>query len=214
MNEQTTADIATMEIQNAPFTWKTLVAISNTEFVPKDLRGKPEAMLACVLMGREVGLGPLQSLQMIDNIDGRPSMSAELLNAMIRAQGHSIQIVEMSSEGVTLRGKRCDNGDEATFTFGPAEAARAGLSSKTNYTRYPESMFLARALSMLARFLFPDVVAAFHAYIPEEVGGEPTPSEIASTTSSIIAQDATIDFDEFDDVDTSVLGRPKKEVEG
>lgn len=165
-------DLATTDLAHTPFTWKTLTAIANTEFVPKNLRGKPEAILAAIYLGRELGLGPMQSMNMIDVIDGKPSLSAELQNARIREAGHSIQTVEWTDQVARLRGVRVDNGDEMTVEFTAEMARRAGLTSKSNWKNYPEAMLFARALSMLARALFPDVFAAAHVYTPEELGSQ------------------------------------------
>ena len=46
--------------------------IHNTSFVPKALRGDPNSVLACILTGDELGLGPMQSLRMVNVIDGPP----------------------------------------------------------------------------------------------------------------------------------------------
>ncbi len=146
-------DLAHTDLSTTPFTWNTLTAIANTEMVPKGLRGKPEAMLAAVYLGRELGLGPMQAMNMIDVIDGKPSLSAELQTAMIRAAGHSIKIVEMTDQTVTVQGIRVDNGDDMTVTFTSAMADRAGLLSKHNWKKYPEAMLWARALSMLVMSL-------------------------------------------------------------
>ena len=70
-------------LATAPFTWKTLHAISRTDFVPKELRGNPAAILACVMYGREWGLGPMESLQLIDMIDGSPSPAERRTDASI-----------------------------------------------------------------------------------------------------------------------------------
>lgn len=53
--------------------------VAATEFVPSALRGKPEAIMACILMGREIGVGPMQALSKIHVVDGRPAMAAELM---------------------------------------------------------------------------------------------------------------------------------------
>ena len=193
------SELANRDLSSTPFSWTTLVRIADTEFVPRGLRGKPEAILACIYLGREIGLGPMQSISMIDVIDGRPSLSAELMNARIRAEGHSIQIVDLSPTGATIRGKRADNGDEATFSFTAEHAERAGLLKGRNYTSYPEAMYLARATSALARFLFPDVFAATHAYAPEDLGGMDTPLEareemiegLAQAVEELTADDVT-----------------------
>ena len=178
-------DLATTDLANTPFTWTTLNAIAETEMVPKAIRGKPAAMLATIYMGRELGLGPMQSMRMIDIIDGSPSLSAELQTAMIRQAGHSMLADELNPVEVTVTGTRADNGDTMTVTFSMEMAARAGLDKKRNWTNYPEAMMWARAVSMLARMLFADVFAATHAYTPDELGDdiqipETTEAEYAS----------------------------------
>ena len=48
------------------------------DFVPPALRGKFEAVLACILAGHEAGVSPMQALSKIHIIEGRPAMAAEL----------------------------------------------------------------------------------------------------------------------------------------
>lgn len=48
--------------------------ISDSDMVPKDFRGKPGNVLVAIQMGEEVGLKPLQALQSIAVINGRPSI--------------------------------------------------------------------------------------------------------------------------------------------
>ena len=45
--------------------------INGTDFVPKAFRGKPEAVMAALLTGRELGLGPMTALQRIHVIEGK-----------------------------------------------------------------------------------------------------------------------------------------------
>ena len=179
-------DLATVDLAATPFTWKTLTAIADTEIVPRALRGNPPAMLATIMLGREMGLGPMQSMNMIDVIDGKPTLSAELLTARIRDAGHSLLCTEFTAETVTAKGVRRDNGDEMSITFTKEMAIRAGLAGKPNWQYYPEAMLWARAVSMLARMLFADVFAAVHVYTPDELGDHrdlPTPSAIAATAA-------------------------------
>ncbi len=166
------ADVATTDLAQTPFTWNTLKMIADTELVPKGLRGNPAAMYAAVLMGREIGLGPMQSMNMIDVVDGRPSLSAELQVAMIREAGHSITLEEFSDAVATVVGSRRDGGDSMRVSFTIEMADRAGLTGKRNWKQYPEAMLWARAVSMLARMLFADVFAVVHAYTAEELGSE------------------------------------------
>jgi hypothetical protein len=143
--------------------------IADTEFVPISLRKRPDAILACILAGREMGVGPMQALRGIHIIQGRPAPSAELMRALVLSNGHSIATTEYTDDHVTVVGRRRGQQDSMTVTFGVADAKRAQLSGKEggNYNKYPRSMFLARATSELCRAIFPDVLAGF-GYTPEE----------------------------------------------
>ena len=96
--------MAHFDLATVPMTWATLVRVCQTELVPKQYRDRPDAALGAILMGRELRLQPMQSLSMIDVIDGMPSLSAELMNAMVRKAGHSIKVEHYGTEGVTLTG--------------------------------------------------------------------------------------------------------------
>ena len=159
-----------VDLAEQPFTWKTLNAIANTEFVPKEYRGKPDRMLGAILYGRESGLGPMTSLQMVDMVDGKPSMSAELMVSLVRRAGHSLIATEWDSTICTAKGKRHDSGDEMEFTFTIEHAQAAGLVRKGSaWERYPHAMLWSRAASQLIRVLFPDVLISMHAYTDEEI---------------------------------------------
>ena len=148
--------------------WKLSQRISNTPFVPTALRGKNEAVLACVLYGAELGLGPMQSLNSIHVIEGRTAMSPELMRAMVARHGHRIDVVENSATACEVKGIRSDTGSTATVRWTMEDAKLAGLSGKNNWKTYPRAMLLARATSELCRIVFPDVIAGL-SYTPEEV---------------------------------------------
>ncbi|MCA1596109.1 MAG: hypothetical protein LC772_06760 [Chloroflexi bacterium] len=144
--------------------------IADTEFVPVALRKRPAAVLACIAAGRELGIGPMQSLQKIHVIQGRPSLSAELMRSLVLSSGHQFCVTEYTDQRVTVVGRRRGEAREMTVSFGHEEARRAGLAGKDGgmYSKFPRSMYLARATSELGRALFPDVLAGF-SYTPEEV---------------------------------------------
>lgn len=165
-------DAALLPLVDAPVTYQTLKAISRTEFVPAGLRGKPEAVLAAVLTGREMGLDPMESLRSIDVIDGRPSPNAQLLGRLIRDAGHTIEVLDSTDQAVRLRGTRKDTGETLEVDFTIDAAVRAGLltigedghpraRSSTGrpmpWELYTEDMLWARAMVRLWRRLFPDV---------------------------------------------------------
>jgi len=151
----------------AEVTWKTAQKIANTPFVPTAFRGKPESVFAAILYGEELGLGPMQSLNSIHVIEGKPSMSPELMRGLVARAGHRIDVKESSSDKVTVWGKRIDTGSEATVTWSMKDAQLAGLAGRGAWKTYPRAMLLARATSELCRMLFADVVAGL-SYTPEE----------------------------------------------
>src|SRR4051812_35681784 len=132
--------------------------IAGTEFVPTALRGKPAAVGAAILAGREIGVGPMTSLQHLHVIEGRPSMSAQLMRALVLAHGHTIRVVESSSTRCTMVGRRAGESDDTTVTYSIDDAKRAGLDSKSNWRKMPRAMLVARATGELCRIAFADVI--------------------------------------------------------
>jgi hypothetical protein len=91
-------------------------------------------------------------------VQGRVGMGYEAMNKYIRLAGHSVMIKHLDEKSCTLVGKRKDTGDTAEVTFDMNDAKRAGKT----YDKHPKPMLFARALSMLKRFLFPDVLTKIY----------------------------------------------------
>ena len=130
--------------------------ISETDFVPKSLRNKPAAIAACILTGRELGIGPMQSLKSIYMVQGVPSLSAEYKRARALAAGHEISIDETNSTRCIIRGRRAGTDRWVTITWNLDMAKRAKLSGKDTWQAYPQRMLQARASGELCDLLFPD----------------------------------------------------------
>lgn len=132
-------------------------------------QGNEAAVKAAIFYGHELGMGPMQALQSINVIQGKPTLAPEAMRARVFAAGHAISTVEYGTERVTLRGERVD-GSSAEVTWTMEDAKRAGLVKPGGaWTKYPRAMLLARATSELCRLLFPDVIAGV-SYTPEEMG--------------------------------------------
>ena len=155
------------QLTPAEVNWKTAQKIANTPFVPSAFRGKPEAVFAAILYGDELGLGPMQSLNSIHVIEGKPSMAPELMRALVARAGHRLDVKLASNDKVVLWGKRADNDSEATVEWSMKDAQQAGLAGRGAWKTYPRAMLLARATSELCRMIFADVVAGL-SYTPEE----------------------------------------------
>jgi hypothetical protein len=167
-NEAVTTAIAIREETHAVvLTNAQLTMIANTSFVPASFRGKVPEVLACVATGRALGLPDMTSLRGIHVIEGKATLSAELMVAIVRGHGHSIT-GKVDDKAATVKGKRADNGDEMEATFTLEMAQQAGLVGKSNWKKHPDDMMWARAVSRLCRRLFADCFAGA-SYVPEEV---------------------------------------------
>lgn len=145
--------------------------IARSGLAPKQVN-TPEKVLVIAMKGRELAIPPMQALSHIHIVEGKPTMSAELMAALVRRAGHKLRIVESTPETCTVEGVRSDDPDhpqQVTWTM--EDAKRAGVASKTNWKNYPTAMLLARAISALCRFLFADVLMGA-SYTPEELGAE------------------------------------------
>lgn len=163
-------------IELAPEAWKLAEKIAGTDFVPKALRGKPEAVLACILAGHEAGVSPMQALAKIHVIEGRPAMSAELMRAIVQRAGHELWYDEVSTTRVVACGKRQGTERITRVTWTMDDAKQANLAGKDNWRKFPRAMLTARATGELCRMIFADVLAGISHTIEElEDGFDPIP---------------------------------------
>lgn len=145
--------------------------LAATEFVPRGVRGKPPAVLACMLTGREMGIGPMRALRQIDVIDGRPAPSPELLMARVLEAGHYIRVTETTRDRCVVRTRRKEwADDEPTFEleWTMEDAEEAGLAGKKNWTTYRRAMLRSRCVGETVRAVHPDI-AEGASYSPEEL---------------------------------------------
>jgi len=130
--------------------------IAETDFVPKALRNKPAAIAACILTGRELSIGPMQSLKAIHMVQGVPTLSAEYKRARALAAGHEIVIDETTSTRCVIRGRRKGSDRWVTIKWDMDMARKAKLAGKDIWQAYPQRMLQARASGELCDILFPD----------------------------------------------------------
>lgn len=129
----------------------------------------PEAVLTAILYGRELGFSPIRALNSITVIQGRPTLEAQALKALAIAHGGIIKTVEWTDRVCTLECTRGAWTDSATYTLD--DAAKAGLVNKDNWKRMPRAMLYARAVSIVVRNMFADVLGGL--YSREEIEDEP-----------------------------------------
>lgn len=139
-------------------------------FVPRAFLGKPEAIAACVLMGVELGIGPMEALRSIHVIDGKPTMSADMMLGRAIRAGVRHQWVRSDASVAHLRLTR-DGFAAHEHSYTIDEAKAAGLASKDNWRKYPAAMLRARCVSAALRAFAPDVLGS-GIYTPEELDGD------------------------------------------
>jgi hypothetical protein len=159
--------------------------IAGTEFVPRNLRNSTPAVTAAILYGREVGLPPMTALTQTHVIEGKPSMSAEAMRAMILAAGHDLVFEESTGAVCTMRARRRDSEHWTRLSWSIDMARAAGVTGKDNWKKYPRAMLVARCTTDLARMVFPDVIHGFRSVeevedlggsAPDEAGGAEAPT--------------------------------------
>ena len=133
--------------------------LAKSDIVPKDYQGKPGNVLVAIQWGMEIGLQPMQAMQNIAVINGRPSIWGDAMIALVRA----CPAFEYINETQTDREATCiikrKGEPEAVRTFSLEDAKRAGLMGKSGpWTQYPKRMMQMRARSWALRDVFPDVL--------------------------------------------------------
>jgi hypothetical protein len=138
--------------------------VASSDFAPKDFKGKPESCLLAIQHGSEVGLSPMQSLQSIAVINGRPTIWGDAALALVQSSPvceYVYETVEGEGEGMAAvcQAKRRGYSKPTTVTFSVADAKKAGLWGKAGpWTQYPKRMLQLRARGFALRDAFPDAL--------------------------------------------------------
>lgn len=139
---------------------KVLVA---SRLLPKGI-DTPEAAFTIIVTGRELGLTVMQSIRSVHIINGKPTLSADLILGLAkRSQAcEYFQLVESTDKIATYRTKRRDEPEATTMSFTLDMAKRAGITGNPTWGKYPEAMLRARCIAALARAVYPDVVLGIY----------------------------------------------------
>jgi hypothetical protein len=133
--------------------------IASSDMVPKDYVNKPGNVLVAVQTGAELGLKPMQSLQGISVINGRPGVWGDAMWALILSHPEYEDSTEEKTDlycKITLkrRGKSA-----VVVTFSMEDAKKAGLAGKQGpWQTAPKRMMQMRARAFAARDLFADAL--------------------------------------------------------
>lgn len=140
-------------------------AIAKSGMAPKGL-DRPEQVFVALQMGAEIGLAPMQAVQNIAVINGRPSVWGDAMLGIVEASGlladfHEEAIEDAKGQVVGFRctALRRGRSKPVVRTFTVDDAKRAGLSGKSGpWSQYPQRMLQMRARSWALRDGFPDAL--------------------------------------------------------
>lgn len=138
--------------------------LAKSSMVPRQYQGKAEDILVACQWGREIGLAPMQALQNIAVINGKPSVYGDAAMALVQASPVCENIEEyMEGEGtenpVAVCIARRKGRSPVKVTFSVQDAVRANLWGKQGpWTQYPKRMMQMRARGFALRDAFPDVL--------------------------------------------------------
>ena len=138
--------------------------IARSDLAPKDYKGKPENVAVAIAMGMELGVSPMQAVQGIAVINGRPSVWGDLLLALCRAHPQCQGIdesLEYDNAGNVIaavcKARRNNHTQERRFSV--EDAKRAGLWTKDGpWKQYPNRMLQMRARGFCLRDVFADAL--------------------------------------------------------
>lgn len=141
--------------------------LSKSSIVPKDYQGNPGNVIVAIQWGAELGLAPLQAMQSVAVINGRPSIWGDAVLALVRASGLLVSIEETLDGDVATCTVRRRGEDLVARTFSIEDAKKAGLYGKQGpWQQYPKRMLQLRARGYALRDVFPDVLRGV--YVAEE----------------------------------------------
>ena len=170
--------------------------LAESDMVPKDFKGQPGNCLIAMQWGSELGLKPLQALQNIAVINGRPALWGDAVIAIVRGSPLCEYVIEeMDAQGSAVCRVKRRGEQEQVRTFSDVDAKTAGLLGKQGpWTTNPKRMKQMRARSFALRDVFPDVLKGIAIaeeaqdiadYVAAEKSIDPATGEISNKPAAL-----------------------------
>jgi hypothetical protein len=130
-------------------------------------------MCTKILAGRELGFGPFAAVNGIYIIQGRPSVSANLMASAVKASGrYDYKVHKMDATVCEIEFFEISNGKRTSLGMSSFNAIEAKAAQTKNMDKFPRNMLFARAMSNGVRWYCPDVFSGNAVYVPEELGAD------------------------------------------
>ena len=137
--------------------------IASSDLAPKDYKGKPGNVLIAMQLGAELGIAPMQAIQNVAVINGRPSVWGDLMLALVQAhpdyEAHK-EFMEGTGDGrkaIFQIKRRGQEWHQQAFTVQDAKVA--GLWGKIGpWKTNPDRMLAMRARGFGLRDKFADAL--------------------------------------------------------
>lgn len=161
--------------------------------LPAAFRNNPGKVLLAIETGGMLGIHPVAALNGVHVIEGKPTISAGLMGALVRRAGHRLRVTTEGSfdAGDLAAIAEIVRADDPEFTFRQRwdldRARRAGLLGKGVWKSYPEAMLKARAISEVCREAAEDCLMGVH-YTPEELGAVVDEDGVATVEATLVPE--------------------------
>ena len=161
-------DRAAFEPSNNLEAYEHAKRLCSSGLMPKAF-ARPEQVYVAIVMGRELGLSAMQAIRSIYVVEGKPSMSADLIIGLVKKSPTCLyfQCLESTSKVARYGTQRQGNPAPTIFSFSWEDAEAAGVTGKDNWRKWPAAMLRARCAVSLARAEYPDI--AMGLYDPDEL---------------------------------------------
>lgn len=150
--------------------------------MPRSVDSRQKAV-TIALMGKELGLSPMQSLCGIYVVNGMTALRGSLMLRLIyeRIPGAEITVLtppEKQNEECAIEMKR-PNGRAHTFRYTVEDARKAGFMNKPIWQQHTSTMLRWAAIRTGARIVFADAIAG--CYMEDEIPADAHASAVLST---------------------------------
>lgn len=158
--------------------------------VPKQYVGKPAAIITTWQYGLELGVGLMQALQGISNINGNPAVFGDLGWALVQNHPDFVDSIEEITDAYAVCTLKRRGRSDKTWKYTMEMAKTAKLTGKDNWQNNPKRMLQWRARSWCMRDQFPDALKGMVIYeeAQDYIEGEPTRPVQAETKPSAPAE--------------------------